>query len=141
MPPDLKAFLINLFSKNTGSIARAVAGIVAAGIAALAVKLFGYTLSAEEYLKLTGMVAGGAMWFLGEVVKYIENKNITALQAAVQTIAPEVLTDGHIGPVTVAAVERAAETLSAFKAAGAGGTADERATAATVVAAMKPPAL
>jgi len=105
------AFVINLFSKNSGAIARAVAGVVTGAIASLLIKVFGYTLSAEENLKLIGGVTAGVTWLIGEWTTYLQNKNISALQDAMKVIDASVVVDGHIGAVTVAAVERAADAL------------------------------
>jgi len=109
--PTVMAFVINLFSKNSGAIARAVAGVVTGAIASLLIKVFGYTLSAEENLKLIGGVTAGVTWLIGEWTTYLQNKNISALQDAMKVIDASVVVDGHIGAVTVAAVERAADAL------------------------------
>lgn len=109
--PTFMAFVINLFSKNSGAIARAVAGVVAGAITSLLIKVFGYTLSAEENLKLIGGVTAGVTWLIGEWTTYLQNKNISSLQDAMKAIDASVVVDGHIGAVTVAAVERAADAL------------------------------
>lgn len=107
------AFVINLFSKNSGAIARAVAGVVTGAIASVLIKVFGYTLSAEENLKLIGGVTAGVTWLIGEWTTYLQNKNISTLQVALKAIDPSVVDDSHVGGVTVAAVERAVTALQA----------------------------
>lgn len=109
--PTFMAFVINLFSKNSGAIARAVAGAVAGAVTSLLIKVFGYTLSAEENLKLIGGITAGVTWLIGEWTTYLQNKNISVLQDAMKAIDASVVVDGHIGAVTVAAVERAADAL------------------------------
>jgi len=115
MPADttFMAFLINVFSKNSGAIARFLAGLIASAVTALAVKWFGYTLTAEENLKLMGLVTSGVTWAIGEWTTFLQNRNIKELQTAMQAIDPSVKADGHVGAVTVAAVERAADALQA----------------------------
>lgn len=112
IPQSVTAFIINVFSKNSGAIARTVAGIVVGAIASLLVKVFGYTLTAEENLKLIGYTTAGVTWLIGEWTTYLQNKNVSVMQDALKAVFPDLPVDSHVGPVTVAAVEQLAQEVT-----------------------------
>jgi hypothetical protein len=124
IPPTIAAFLVNIFSNNTGAIARVVAGAVVAGVTTALIKMFGYTLTEEENLKVAGYVTAGVTWSIGEVTTYLQNQNVAAMQTVLQTAFPAMGVDSHVGAQTVAAVQKIVDVAAEATASVGAGSAN-----------------
>lgn len=103
----MKQILLNFFAKNGGTIARAIAALIAGGISQLVTR-YGFELTPDQSNKIAVGVAAGVAGFIGEAVTYYQAQGIKTIQAAIQPLLPEVRTDGTAGAVTISAVQTVA---------------------------------
>lgn len=110
----ISTVLVNFFTKNGGLMARLIAAALVAGITAMVAR-WGFQLSAEDTAKLSGTIAVIVQGLIGEFVAAYQARGIKVIQAAVQTMAPEVRTDGTAGKVTREAVQEVANLAAQAK--------------------------
>ncbi len=94
--------LINIFAKESGWIARTIASLIVGGIVAVCAK-YGFSLSDDDNLKLSGMVTTGVAWIINEYINKRQSEGIAAIQTKMQEVLPSIVVDGHAGTQTVAA--------------------------------------
>lgn len=129
--------IINILSSNSGVFVRWITSLIIAGLTAALARI-GFNLDPKDTAELstiTGLVVGG---LLAEWINKRQNKTVSSVQERLQGIAPEVVVDGHAGPITEAALSRAVEVVQKIGQDGVDGTKAERAAAKSAKLAMEP---
>lgn len=112
----MKKVLLDLYATHNGTIKRLLTSVIAGALTAIVSKA-GMQLSDETVITLTGLVVAAVQGFIGELVLKDQRAAVQEMQAILQPLAPEVQTDKHLGPVTLAAARKVADVAAAAPAA------------------------
>lgn len=111
----MKKVLLDLYATHNGTLKRLLTSAIAGTITALVSKA-GLQLSDETVITLTGLVVAAVQGLIGELVLKDQRAAVQQVQAILQPLAPEVVTDKHLGPVTIEAAQKVASVAAAAPA-------------------------
>lgn len=111
----MKKILVDVFASHYGTILRLATSAIV-GLIVSAFAHFQLDLSGDAVAAIGGIASTIVAGVIGEYILKDARTSIQQVQEILQPIAPEVNQDRRLGPVTIAAVEKAVEVTKAAPA-------------------------